>query len=71
MQTTETKHYYSCFTNEETKSRKVSMISQWLYAPSGTNQNLALIHVALKSPFHSSMDAFLDQREITIGLLAV
>lgn len=47
------------------------MISQWLYAPSGTNQDLALSHLALKIPFHSSMDAFLNQREITIWLLAV
>lgn len=68
MQTTETKHYYFYFTNEETKSRKVS---QWLYAPKGINQDLELSHLALKSPFHFSMDAFLNQREITIGLLAV
>lgn len=47
------------------------MVFQWLYAGSVTNHGLALSHLALKSPFPSSMGAFLRQVEIIFGLLAL
>lgn len=32
-----------------------------------SNHGLALSHLALQSPFHSMMDAFLNQIEIILG----
>lgn len=45
------------------------MVFQWLYAHSVTNHGFALSQLALKSPFHSNMCAFLSQIGIIFGLL--